>query len=254
MRYWTKALASILRNGLLGPRRTQLEFVKRWLSYGLRCDSRPQAPSVLFRDIYPDAQSIILTMEDVQYTFSNVNPYELYCLICVAKLRATSEIFEIGTFDGATTWQLARHSPESKVYTIDLASSDMEELRSDMVASEIDNVCANKVGVRYQHTPEQTRIVQLYGDSTRYNYSEYFGKMDYVFVDACHEYKYVAADSATALRLIRRGGVILWHDYQRGWPGVVKAVDELLNEHPVMHIAGTTLAILDTTLRTVGNG
>ena len=47
-----------------------------------------------------------------------------------------------------------------------------------------------------------------------------------MFVDGSHAYDYVRKDTDTAMRLVRPGGVVLWHDYGV-WPGVMQALEEL---------------------------
>ena len=106
------------------------------------------------------------------------------------------------------------------------------------------NVRGGGVGQRFAGRPEAQRIRQLLGDSTTFDFSPYHGAIDFAFIDACHDYAFVKSDTANALRMVPRG-VIVWHDYYPGWPGVVRAVDELLPKHRIMHIAGTSLAVLD---------
>ena len=103
-------------------------------------------------------------------------------------------------------------------------------------------------GARYRGTAEESRIVQLYGDSGTYDFSEFLGQMDFVFVDASHAYRYVVNDSLVALRLLRpEGGTIVWHDYGR-WDGVTRALNDLKSRQPefreVVKVQGTTLALL----------
>jgi hypothetical protein len=54
-------------------------------------------------------------------------------------------------------------------------------------------------------------------------------------------------DSRVALKLLARGGVVMWHDY-RSWDGVTRALNELRATEPAFrnlrHIHGTTLALL----------
>ena len=51
----------------------------------------------------------------------------------------------------------------------------------------------------------------------------YFGL---VFVDGCHAYDFVHQDTANALRYLRPGGLIVWHDY-----GMLKDVSRVVDEN-----------------------
>jgi hypothetical protein len=53
----------------------------------------------------------------------------------------------------------------------------------------------------------------------------------------------VASDSRKALRMVRPGGFVFWHDY-RGpdrAPGVYRTLNELAKSLPLRHVAGTSL-------------
>lgn len=50
--------------------------------------------------------------------------------------------------------------------------------------------------------------------------------LDFVFIDAAHDYENVKNDIYTWYRKVKKGGVIAGHDYHPTWPEVVKAVDE----------------------------
>lgn len=52
------------------------------------------------------------------------------------------------------------------------------------------------------------------------------GSLDLVFIDADHRYEAVYADVLAYLPMVKAGGVIAGHDH--GWPGVARAVGELL--------------------------
>lgn len=50
--------------------------------------------------------------------------------------------------------------------------------------------------------------------------------VDFVFIDAQHDYDSVKHDIDCWFPKIRRGGLICGHDYEPNFPGVVKAVNE----------------------------
>lgn len=60
-------------------------------------------------------------------------------------------------------------------------------------------------------------------------------KFNFIFIDGDHRYETVKQDISIALSLIKPNGVIAGHDYTHSdWPGVKKAVDELLG--PISYI------------------
>ena len=61
-----------------------------------------------------------------------------------------------------------------------------------------------------------------------YNYDDNF--FDVVYLDASHDYESVKADINHWLPKIKPGGIICGDDYISGWPEVIKAVDEVLND------------------------
>lgn len=54
--------------------------------------------------------------------------------------------------------------------------------------------------------------------------------IDFLFIDANHEYPYVSKDIAAYLPKMKKGGVISGHDYNLSHPGVIKAVNEAFSE------------------------
>jgi predicted O-methyltransferase YrrM len=83
----------------------------------------------------------------------------------------------------------------------------------------------------------------LFGDSKRFDESRFAGTCDLVFVDGSHARSYVESDSRKALRMLRPGGIVLWHDYHgpRRARGVFDALNALAGELPLAHIKGTSL-------------
>lgn len=53
---------------------------------------------------------------------------------------------------------------------------------------------------------------------------------DFVYIDALHDYESVKADINAWFHKVKRGGILAGHDYSSDWPGVMQAVNELVEE------------------------
>jgi hypothetical protein len=58
------------------------------------------------------------------------------------------------------------------------------------------------------------------------------GSLDFVFIDAAHDYENVKADILSWLPKIKSGGYLAGHDYPT-WPGVTQAVNEILGQQNI---------------------
>ncbi|MFQ5953902.1 MAG: O-methyltransferase [Kiloniellales bacterium] len=170
-----------------------------------------------------------------------------YWILAVLAKRAR-RLFEFGTCTGRTTYMWAANAPpDAVVTTLTLAPGQV----SQYAAGTDDDPAAARVAAEesgfsdflYSGTPEASKIEQLYGDSKAFDETPYVGRCDLVFVDGSHAYSYVKSDSEKALRMVRPGGLVLWHDYHgpRRAPGVWRALNELNRRHALVHLAGTNL-------------
>jgi predicted O-methyltransferase YrrM len=178
----------------------------------------------------------------------NVSLAELAVLNALCRTHRPETIFEIGTFDGRTTLNLAANC-DAQVLTLDLPAGHATKFA--VVGADNRYVDKPASGARFTsapncHLPEARRITQLYGDSASFDFTPWHGKMDLVFVDGAHSYDFVINDTRVALRLLKpAGGVIVWHDYGV-WPDVAKALDDLLTEMPglpLQHVRDTSLIV-----------
>ncbi len=146
---------------------------------------------------YPDAIGMVVAMDDMTYRVSNMDPFELYCLAAITRIRKPRTIFEFGTYDGATTHWLAQTVPGAEIFTLDLPP----DLRGDWGRATLVNESAggDGLGARFNGTPYAPQITQLLGDSRTYKFSSYFGRMDLVLVDAGHSYDCASFDTENAL-------------------------------------------------------
>lgn len=177
----------------------------------------------------------------------NVRISELGILANLARNCAPgSAIFEIGTFDGRTSINLAMNSPAScPVYTLDLPPDVATKFA--IAEGERHMVDKPRSGARCEryrdsHPEVVNRIHQLYGDSAAFDYTPYRDSCSLVFVDGSHAYDYALSDTRAAMSLVARGGVIIWHDYGI-WEGVNQALEELeaREQLGLKNIRGTSL-------------
>jgi predicted O-methyltransferase YrrM len=209
-------------------------------------------PRVSWMDLLP-ADTAIATRDRDSRIDGNVTEFELDVINRLVKFHDPETIFEIGTFDGRTSLNMAAHArPDAHLYTLDLPSADINKTALSVEHGDLLYIEKPQSGARFIATDVEQKITQLYGDSATYDFEPYFGKMDFVFVDGSHSYDYVLKDSATALQLVRESGVIIWHDYvgdgPTAWPGVRKAIEKMnSNDHRfenLINFAGTAIVYL----------
>ena len=174
------------------------------------------------------------------------NDFESWILAAMAKDART--MFEFGTCSGRTSYLWARNQPGGgRVITLTLAPDQVSEYRHEQGDSERDAAFARAESqftrFRYSGTDVERKIVQLFGDSKEFDETPYVDACDVVFVDGSHAYSYVVSDSKKALRMVRPGGVVFWHDYTgpHRTPGVFRALNDLARQLPLRHVAGTSL-------------
>lgn len=158
----------------------------------------------------------------------NVSMLETVVINQLIAMRRPMSLFEIGTFDGRTTLNMAANAPPgARVYTLDLPQQQLDRTALSVVEGDRAHIDKAQSGSRYLGTEQEQRITQLYGDSATFDFRPYLGQVDLVFIDGSHSYEYVMNDSRVAQSLLRAGkGVVLWHDYG-SYGGVTKALNEL---------------------------
>jgi len=155
----------------------------------------------------------------------NITLQELTIISQIVKDNKPKNIFEIGTFNGRTTLNLDYFSTEdAHVYTLDLPKKDLDNAKFGIEEGDRKYVDKNVIGEKYKE--KVSKVTQLYGDSATFDFSPYYGKMDFIFVDGAHSAPYAENDTEIAFKLLRKGGIILWHDY-----GVWRGVTKVLNSY-----------------------
>lgn len=205
--------------------------------------------------IIPEVEITAITKNDipiklfeVNWVNGNVSLIELVVINKLLQQYKPNKIFEIGTFDGRTTLNLAANSPKDAiVYTLDLPQEeDDASLQSPAFIPDKSFVGKVVSGSRFRGTECENKIKQLIGDSATFNFSPYEESIDFLFIDGAHTYDYLLSDSEKAMKMLRGGqGIILWHDYSWEWGGVVKALNRLYSTdgrfRDIRQIKGTSL-------------
>lgn len=172
---------------------------------------------------------------------------ESWVLSVLAK-QATS-LFEFGTCTGKTTYLWAKNSPaEARIITLTLGKNQ----HADYLPAREDNPLATLTALAesafdrfiYSGTPVEHKITQLFGDSKRFDETPYLKQCDLIFIDGSHAYSYVKNDTEKALRMLKEGGLILWHDYRDRnveTRGVRRYLDELSETLPLIRLYETCI-------------
>ena len=161
--------------------------------------------------------------------------------------KSAKVMFEFGTCTGRTTYLWARNSPpDARIITLTLKPGEFSDYRREPG----DTAGETRVALEesafdsfyYSETPVAGKVTQCFGDSKTFDEGPWAGQCDLVFVDGSHALSYVLSDSRKALRLVKPGGLVLWHDYRGGRvPGVFQGLNQLARELPLVHIDKTSL-------------
>ncbi len=177
------------------------------------------------------------------------NDTESWILSVLAK--EANMMFEFGTCTGKTAYLWAKNSkPDAKVYTLTLPPDKFNDYRPD----DTDSARARELALKestfthflYTGTPVQEKVVQLYGDSKQFDEAQFLDTFDLIFIDGSHAYSYIKNDTEKALRMLKPGGYILWHDYRGPTSETVDVyifLNELFKSLTLNLITGTSLVV-----------
>lgn len=116
---------------------------------------------------------------------------------------------EIGTFKGKSTTCLSKTA--RKVFTIDI-----------FAYSKIEDTIKNLESLK------NVELIPAFSTQAAYLFNDFF--FDLIFIDGDHEYESVKEDIACFKNKLKRGGMLIFHDYVSGIHGdnfgVKQAVDE----------------------------
>lgn len=165
---------------------------------------------------------------------------ELQVLADAASTRKI--IIEVGSWMGRSTTALALATP-GRVYAVDhwQGSENERELMAKASSVPLGDPLYQKFCKNTEKLIASGKIVPVRCDSANAvpKLLELLAgqKADMVFIDGEHTYEACRRDIKTFRPLIKPGGILYGHDYSEGFPGVMKAANEL----PIVHTNDTAI-------------
>ncbi len=196
---------------------------------------------VYVEDLLPEPGEILRA----QFAFfpktnASISVLEFVSLVLLLSKVQARSVFEFGTYKGVSITQLAINLPaDARIYTLDLPEEysgtafPISFKKDAIIAIEKNKGALVPADVR-------PRIQFLHCDSAKFDEGPLVGQIDFVFVDGAHNAEYVRNDSEKAWNMLRRGGVVVWHDCVVNDPDVVRYL--LRCPHQPTRIVGTSLA------------
>ena len=176
----------------------------------------------------------------------NVSPLELMAISAIVAHRKPKRLLEIGTFDGNTTLQMALNCPnDAIVQTLDLPPNE-EETKEPVLDSDLQFIRDKKKTLRkFATSSVADKVMQHFGDSTKTDFSLFTkqGSLDLIFIDGGHSYECVKSDTENALKVLAKGGCILWHDFTPHFGGVFEFLCGLSKDLELINIDRTNLVL-----------
>jgi len=176
--------------------------------------------------------------KDGHFGYGLTGKFDVDVILRLLKACNCKNIFEFGTWLGRTTRILALNLDH--VYTLDIPQEDAVKAGFERYQQFGEIPLRDWIGFASKDMPN---VTQFYGDSGLIEVMKTvcngIGKqVDSCFIDADHSYKYVIVNTNQALTMVKRGGLIIWHDVKED--GVVQVIPALkLFSFTVYHVEGT---------------
>jgi|SRR3989344_2290688 len=171
--------------------------------------------------------------EDPNY-FGMMNYKGANILIGILRALQPNSIFEIGTAYGLMTKYMAQAAPNAEIHTLDIGTQDYDSAKYivDGWNKDYRSKDNSDVGRAYRDAGLEKRIIQHIGDSGTFDFSPYYGKIDFVLVDADHGYYGAKHDLEEAFEMVNQGGLVVVDDYGKLHhnEGIVLAVLEAVKD------------------------
>jgi hypothetical protein len=173
---------------------------------------------------------------------------ETFLIVAGMRIVNARRIFEFGTFLGANTLNMALNTPEgAEIFTLDLDDHHSVAAKQSAADAPLTKVhLASQSSLDFAGTSVAGKITTLAGDSTAFDFSDFKGTMDFLFVDGGHDLATVKSDTENALEMAAKKtpSAIMWHDYQNPeYPELTDYLEGLAQEQKIFHVEDTVLCV-----------
>lgn len=214
--------------------------------------AKKRIPMARLSDIFPkDLEYGAIKLSNFLGHWGNLSIESVCKIALIVKYFQPGMVFEFGTYNGMTTLQIALNTPSrSKIYTLDIG--DNRKISPEHSLNTVDEYVANvfrykfgtSVGSYFSGSIASSKITQIIADSAMYDFSGFERKMDFIFIDAAHDYKNKKRDTENAFMMLKTNGIILWDNYlDILYPDLTKYLFELSSNVKLYHLKGTSLVV-----------
>lgn len=142
---------------------------------------------------------------------------------------------EIGVQNGDNAESMLLHLPIKELWLVDIWDKyTMIVPKSDQTRIKVELSFTKQLEVvkhKFENDKRIHIIRALSEIAVRQFGSDFF---NFIYIDACHDYKMVSFDIEAWWPKMASGGIFSGHDYHSEWPGVIAAVDEFAKKNHVI--------------------
>ena len=194
----------------------------------------------------PPSERIVCTTLPHRRGKGGLTLLEMAIVMAATQIVVPKQVFEIGTFLGNTTLNLALNiPPDGTVFTLDLDANLAGRINQDLADAPLTKMhLASKSSLDFSGSSVESKIKTLTGNSTTFDFTRWQDSVELVFIDGGHDFATVKSDTENAFRIARKDkpSCVLWHDYlNRDYSGLTYYLDELSRERQIVHIEDTML-------------
>jgi len=133
---------------------------------------------------------------------------------------------EIGSYKGRSTRAICDNA-KGKVIAIDPWETDLVDAGDNFI-KKVDDIIFDefKKNLNDHIATEKLSIERM----KFFDFEPNGHSPDFIFIDGGHNYEEVVHDIVKSMQMIAKNSIIAGHDYSDAWPGVIKAVDELMGQ------------------------
>ena len=179
-------------------------------------------------------------------------------LVSMIKLTNPSNIFEFGTYMGASTVLMASNSPNYTLVTTLDVNNQSEITEQEPSSYNLQDAHDNDDFLRSNFRDNgaihierckpniKDKIIQIFCNSKNLDIDKqnFRKKFELIFIDGGHDYETIENDTKKAFDMATDDAVIIWHDYtSQIHRDVTHFINNISKKNKIVHVQNTMLAL-----------